>query len=89
MSYEVTFDETVTTTAHGAIPAEEQPDTVVDDPTGDVGTAFATGIGVTLHTIAGPGRDATFAGEFVRQRDRWRGRPRSVRSWGPAANWWD
>jgi hypothetical protein len=54
VSYEVTFPGTLTTAAHGAIPAEEQLGTVVDDPANDINTALATGIGVTFHTVTVP-----------------------------------
>ena len=39
---------------HGLIPAEEQPDTVVDDPANNINVALATGVGVTFHFVAAP-----------------------------------
>jgi hypothetical protein len=60
VSYEVTFGGTLTTAAHGAIPAEEQPGTVLDDPTNSINSALASGIGVTFHTITVPAGSRLF-----------------------------
>jgi hypothetical protein len=52
--YDLALDPAVNPGAHGLIPAAEQPDVVVDDPTDDLEQAMATGIGVTFHTVSVP-----------------------------------
>jgi hypothetical protein len=54
LSFDVTFDGTVTTVGHGLVPAEEHAGHVADDPANDIGTAFATGIGISIHTVSVP-----------------------------------
>jgi hypothetical protein len=56
LSYDVTFGYSGDFAAapHGLIPAETQPDTVVDDPANDINTALSTGVGVTFHTVNVP-----------------------------------
>jgi len=39
---------------HGLVPADMQPDNVVDDPANDINVALATGVGITVHTFDVP-----------------------------------
>lgn len=39
---------------HGLVPADAQPDNVVDDPANDINTALGTGVGVTFHFVTIP-----------------------------------
>lgn len=56
LSFDVTFGYTGPYSAdpEGLVPADEQPDTVVDDPANDINTALASGVGVTFHTVTVP-----------------------------------
>ena len=53
LSFDITFgyDGVYTAGTHGLVPADMQPDNVVDDPANDINTALATGVGVTWHTF--------------------------------------
>lgn len=53
LNYDITFGYTGDFAAepHGLIPADEQPNSVVDDPANDINTALSTGVGVTFHTV--------------------------------------
>jgi subtilisin family serine protease/plastocyanin len=56
LDFDVTFgyEGDYTAEAHGLVPAEMQPDVVVDDPTNDINTALDTGVGVNFHTVTVP-----------------------------------
>ena len=54
LSYEVTFEGTLTAAAHGLIPADEHAGAVSDDPLDNIYAALATGVGVTLHPLSVP-----------------------------------
>jgi hypothetical protein len=53
IEYEITFGFTGAFAAvpRGLVPADMQPDTVVDDPANDINVALDTGVGITIHAI--------------------------------------
>ncbi|HBY93796.1 MAG TPA: hypothetical protein DEP84_07460, partial [Chloroflexi bacterium] len=56
LSYDITFGYAGDFAAepHGLIPADTQPNSVVDDPANDINTALATGVGITIHSVTIP-----------------------------------
>lgn len=53
LSFDITFGYSGAYVAgtHGLVPADMQPDIVVDDPANDINEALATGVGITWHTF--------------------------------------
>jgi hypothetical protein len=64
LSFDVKFgyDGDYSAAPHGLIPADKQPDTVVDDPANDINIALTTGVGVTFHEFTIP--DGTVHARF-------------------------
>ncbi len=60
LSFDITFGYSGDYTAgtHGLAPADMQADIVVDDPTNDINTALATGVGITFHEFEVPAGSA-------------------------------
>ena len=60
LSFDVTFGYTgaYTAAAHGLVPADMQPDNVVDDPANDINVALGTGVGITWHEFEVPAGSA-------------------------------
>jgi subtilisin family serine protease len=56
VNFDVTFgyDGEYSAEAHGLVPAEMQPNLIVDDPANDINTALDTGVGVNFHSVTVP-----------------------------------